>query len=47
MVWTTGCGSWYESAGGRITANWWGSTLEYRRRMRAPVFGDFVETVEV
>jgi cation diffusion facilitator CzcD-associated flavoprotein CzcO len=33
MVWTTGCGSWYESAGGRITANWSGSTLEYRRVM--------------
>ncbi len=43
MVWSTGCGSWYESAGGRITANWWGSTLEYRRRMKAPVFGDFLE----
>ncbi len=46
MVWSTGCGSWYESAGGRITANWWGSTLEYRRCMKVPVFGDFLEKVE-
>jgi cation diffusion facilitator CzcD-associated flavoprotein CzcO len=45
MVWTTGCGSWYESAGGRITANWSGSTLEYRRVMKSPVFSDFTETV--
>ena len=40
MVWSTGCGSWYESAG-RVTANWWGSTLEYRRRMRTPEFADY------
>ena len=46
MVWSTGCGSWYES-GGRITANWWGSTLEYRRRMKTPSFTDFVETAKV
>jgi cation diffusion facilitator CzcD-associated flavoprotein CzcO len=45
MVWSTGCGSWYESSGGRITANWSGSTLEYRRVMKSPVFADFVETV--
>jgi len=45
MVWSTGCGSWYESAGGRITANWWGSTLEYRRRMKVVDFSDFVEVV--
>ena len=45
MVWSTGCGSWYESAGGRITANWSGSTLEYRRVMKTPVFADFVERV--
>jgi cation diffusion facilitator CzcD-associated flavoprotein CzcO len=47
MVWSTGCGSWYESLGGRITANWFGSTLEYRRRMKAPVFGDYLEKAEV
>ena len=41
MVWTTGCGSWYEAAGGKVTANWSGSTLEYRRVMKAPRFQDF------
>jgi cation diffusion facilitator CzcD-associated flavoprotein CzcO len=46
MVWSTGCGSWYES-GGRITANWWGSTLEYRRRMKTPEFADFLETKKI
>jgi cation diffusion facilitator CzcD-associated flavoprotein CzcO len=44
MVWSTGCGSWYET-GSRITANWSGSTLEYRRQMKHVAFGDFVETV--
>jgi cation diffusion facilitator CzcD-associated flavoprotein CzcO len=44
MVWSTGCGSWY-TTGGRVTANWSGSTLEYRRQMRDVVFGDYVETV--
>jgi cation diffusion facilitator CzcD-associated flavoprotein CzcO len=41
-VWSTGCGSWYTS-GDKITANWSGSTLEYRRQMKAPDFSDFVE----
>jgi cation diffusion facilitator CzcD-associated flavoprotein CzcO len=41
MVWTTGCASWY-GQGGRITANWSGSTLEYGRRMKRVDFGDFV-----
>ncbi len=40
-VWATGCGNWYES-GGRITANWSGSTLEYRRQMKRVDFADFV-----
>jgi cation diffusion facilitator CzcD-associated flavoprotein CzcO len=40
MVWSTGCGSWYESAG-RVTANWSGSTLEYRRQMKTVDFVDF------
>jgi len=44
MVWSTGCGSWY-TTGGRITANWSGSTLEYRREMRQVAFSDYVETV--
>jgi cation diffusion facilitator CzcD-associated flavoprotein CzcO len=42
MVWSTGCGSWYETAG-KVTANWSGSTLEYRRQMKQVEFGDFVE----
>jgi hypothetical protein len=42
LVWSTGCGSWYTS-GDKITANWSGSTLEYRRQMKAPDFSDFVE----
>jgi cation diffusion facilitator CzcD-associated flavoprotein CzcO len=41
MVWSTGCGSWY-GQGGKITANWSGSTLEYRRDMRRVDFRDFV-----
>jgi cation diffusion facilitator CzcD-associated flavoprotein CzcO len=42
MVWSTGCGSWYAPEG-RITTNWYGSTLEYRRQMKQVDFGDFVE----
>lgn len=30
-VWTK-CGSWYRDASGRISANWPGTSLEYRRR---------------
>jgi cation diffusion facilitator CzcD-associated flavoprotein CzcO len=41
-VWSTGCGNWYTSDG-KITANWYGSTLEYRRQMKAPDFADFAE----
>ena len=46
MVWSTGCGNWYVSDG-RITANWSGSTLEYRRQMRRVEFGDFQESEAV
>jgi hypothetical protein len=42
MVWSTGCGSWY-TTDGRVTANWSGSTLEYRREMRRVAFGDYIE----
>ncbi|HTZ69421.1 MAG TPA: NAD(P)/FAD-dependent oxidoreductase [Acetobacteraceae bacterium] len=42
MVWSTGCGSWYES-GNRITANWSRSTLEYGRQMKHVAFADFIE----
>jgi cation diffusion facilitator CzcD-associated flavoprotein CzcO len=41
MVWSTGCGSWYES-GSKITANWSGSTLEYGRMMKEVESGDFI-----
>ena len=43
MVWSTGCGSWYTAEGGRVTANWSGSTLEYRRQMKTVDFADFKE----
>ncbi len=39
-VWSTGCGNWY-GQGGRITANWSGSTTQYWRQMRAPALSDF------
>lgn len=42
MVWSTGCGSWYVHDG-KITTNWSGSTLAYRRLMKSVDFGDFVE----
>ncbi len=42
MVWSTGCGNWYVSEG-RVTANWSGSTLEYRRQMKRVDFRDFQE----
>jgi cation diffusion facilitator CzcD-associated flavoprotein CzcO len=41
MVWSTGCGNWYASEG-RVTANWSGSTLEYRRQMKNVDWSDFV-----
>jgi hypothetical protein len=40
-VWSTGCGSWYAGPSGKITANWYGSTLEYGREMRRVRFADF------
>jgi cation diffusion facilitator CzcD-associated flavoprotein CzcO len=45
MVWSTGCASWYASDG-KITANWSGSTLAYRRLMKAVDFGDFLAEVK-
>ncbi|MEQ9478842.1 MAG: NAD(P)/FAD-dependent oxidoreductase [Algiphilus sp.] len=33
-VWAGGCSSWYQTADGRITNNWPGKTLEYRRLTR-------------
>ncbi len=31
-VWATGCSSWYQSPGGRVTTNWPGQVQEYRER---------------
>ncbi len=41
-VWTTGCGSWY-GPDGRITANWFGSTVRYWRETRRVDFSHFLE----
>ncbi len=40
MVWNQVDASWYKS-GGRITNNWPGSSIEYRRRLRHPNWRDF------
>ena len=31
-VWTSGCASWYQTPGGRVTTNWPGQVREYRER---------------
>ena len=31
-VWTSGCASWYQTPGGRVTTNWPGQVKEYRER---------------
>jgi cation diffusion facilitator CzcD-associated flavoprotein CzcO len=33
-IWASGCHSWYQTAAGRITTLWPGSTIEFRRRTR-------------
>ena len=40
-VWTAGCTSWYRTPSGKVTNNWPGFTLEYRRRTRRPEPGDY------
>ncbi len=40
-VWAAGCGSWY-GQGGKITANWSGSTTAFWAQMRRVRLGDFV-----
>jgi cation diffusion facilitator CzcD-associated flavoprotein CzcO len=40
-VWQAGCSSWYRTESGRITNNWPGLTLEYRRRTRRLEPGDY------
>ncbi len=41
-VWDSGCSSWYKNAAGKITNNWPGFTVSYRRRTRRPRWEDFV-----
>jgi cation diffusion facilitator CzcD-associated flavoprotein CzcO len=44
-VWTSGCSSWYMTAGGKIVNNWPGFTFAYRRATRRPDPRDFRVTV--
>jgi cation diffusion facilitator CzcD-associated flavoprotein CzcO len=41
-VWASGCSSWYQEPGGRITTNWPGTVQEYRERTSVLQPGDFV-----
>ncbi|MGI8460643.1 MAG: flavin-containing monooxygenase [Solirubrobacterales bacterium] len=40
-VWTAGCTSWYRTESGKVTNNWPGLQLEYRRRTRKPDLADY------
>jgi cation diffusion facilitator CzcD-associated flavoprotein CzcO len=40
-VWQAGCSNWYQTDSGRITNNWPGLTLEYRRRTRRVDLNDY------
>jgi cation diffusion facilitator CzcD-associated flavoprotein CzcO len=40
-VWQAGCSNWYRTESGKITNNWPGLTLEYRRRTRRLELGDY------
>ncbi len=41
-VWAKGCTTWYLTASGMNTANWPGSTFEFRLRTRAPKWVDYL-----
>jgi cation diffusion facilitator CzcD-associated flavoprotein CzcO len=41
-VWASGCSSWYQTPGGRITTNWPGQVEEYRERTAELDLTDFV-----
>jgi cation diffusion facilitator CzcD-associated flavoprotein CzcO len=41
-VWGSGCASWYQTAGGRVTTNWPGTVQEYRERTEIFEPGDYV-----
>lgn len=40
-VWAGECGSWYKTAEGVISNNWFGPAFMYRRRVKTPDFGAF------
>jgi hypothetical protein len=44
-VWTSGCMSWYTTAGGKQVNNWPGFTFTYRRATRRPDPRDLRVTV--
>jgi cation diffusion facilitator CzcD-associated flavoprotein CzcO len=47
-VWTSGCASWYQTPGGRVTTNWPGQVREYRERTETFELADHVHAgVEV
>jgi cation diffusion facilitator CzcD-associated flavoprotein CzcO len=41
-VWASGCVSWYQVEGGRVTTNWPGTVAEYRRRTETFEPSDYV-----
>ncbi len=40
-VWTSGCASWYQTPGGRVTTNWPGQVREYRERTESFELADY------
>jgi len=40
-VWKAGCRNWYMTERGKITNNWPGTTIAWRKRTRAIDLGDF------
>ena len=43
LAWSKIEASWYKD-GGRVTNNWYGSSHEYNRRLRAPIIKNFIVT---
>jgi hypothetical protein len=43
LAWSKIDASWYKD-GGRVTNNWYGSSYEYNKRLRAPIFKNFMVT---
>ena len=44
-VWTSGCASWYQTPGGRVTTNWPGQVREYRERTETFELADYQHPV--